>query len=73
MSAKMALCTCQKFCQAPPEGKAIPIWTWYNHAVQWNLEEQMIQEQHDTQKSWIRKAKHPQLQVQILVFLRTLI
>ena len=63
MSVKTALCTCQKFCQAPPEGKAIPIRTWYNHAAQRDLEEQMTQEQRDTQKSRIRKAKRPRLQV----------
>jgi hypothetical protein len=38
MSSKTKLCTCQKFCQAPPEGKAIPIRTWYRHAAQRELE-----------------------------------
>jgi hypothetical protein len=63
MLAKTALCTCQKFCQAPPEGKAIPIRTWYSHAAQRCLEEQMTQEQCDTQKSRIRRAKRPRVQV----------
>ncbi|KAF8237087.1 hypothetical protein L208DRAFT_1389908 [Tricholoma matsutake] len=58
----MALCTCQKFCQAPPEGKAIPVRTWYNHAAQRTLEDQMTQEQRDAQKSRTRKATRPQLQ-----------
>jgi hypothetical protein len=57
MSTKTALCTCQKFCQAPPGGKAIPIRTWYSHAAQHNLVEQMTREQVDTQKSRIRKGK----------------
>jgi hypothetical protein len=35
MSMKTALCTCQKFCQALPEGKAILVRTWYNHAAQY--------------------------------------
>lgn len=63
MSTKTALCTCQKFCQAPPGGKAIPIRTWYSHAAQRHLEEQMTQEQLDTQKSRIRKGKRRRLQV----------
>jgi hypothetical protein len=41
MSSKTKLCTCQNFCQAPPEGKAIPIRTWYRHAAQRALEEGM--------------------------------
>jgi ribosomal protein S26 len=41
MSSKTKLCTCQKFCQAPPEGKAIPLRTWYRHAGQRALEEGM--------------------------------
>ena len=28
------ICTCQKFCQAPPKGRAIPLRTWYYHAAQ---------------------------------------
>ena len=73
MATKTGLCTCQKFCQAPPEGKAVPIRTWYNHAAQRRLEEQMTQEQRDAQKSRIRKAKRPRLQVQnLLVFWRVL-
>ncbi|KAF8240389.1 hypothetical protein L208DRAFT_748178 [Tricholoma matsutake] len=63
MSMKTALCTCQKSCQAPPEGKAIPVRTWYNHAAQCTLEDQMTQEQRDAQKSRTRKAKQPQLHV----------
>ena len=38
---KTRLCTCQKFCQAPPEGKAVPLRTWYRHAAQCVLEEEM--------------------------------
>ena len=64
MSMKTGLCTCQKYCQAPPGGKVIPIWSWYRHAAQRDLEEQMTQEQRDAQKSRIRKAKRPRLQVQ---------
>jgi hypothetical protein len=30
-----------KFCQAPPEGKATPLRTWYRHAAQRVLEEGM--------------------------------
>ena len=41
MSSKTKLCTCQKFCQAPPEGKATPLRTWYRHAAQRALEEGM--------------------------------
>jgi hypothetical protein len=55
--AKTRLCTCQKFCQAPPEGRAIPIRTWNSHAAQRALEEDMTQEQRDAQKSRIRKPK----------------
>ena len=65
MSAKTALCTCQRFCRALPGGKAIPIRTWYNHATQRNLEEQMTQKQRDTQKSRIRKAKRSRLQFEV--------
>lgn len=61
MSTKTALCTCQRFCQAPPEGKAVPIRTWYNHAAQCAVEEQMTQEQCDTQKSRVRKAKRTRM------------
>lgn len=61
MSTKTALCTCQRFCQAPPEGKAVPIRTWYNHAAQRAAEEQMTQEQRDTQKSRVRKAKRTRM------------
>ena len=43
MSSKTKLCTCQKFCQAPPEGKATPLRTWYRHAAQRALEEEMDQ------------------------------
>jgi hypothetical protein len=67
-SAKMALYTCQKFCQAQPEGKAILIRTWYSHANQRNLEEQMTQVQRDTQKSRIRKGKQTQLQFEVPKF-----
>ena len=70
MPAKTALCTCQRFCQAPPEGKAIPIRTWYNHASQRNLEEQMTQQQCDNQKSRIRvrRAKRTRLQFEVQNF-----
>ncbi|KAF8240876.1 hypothetical protein L208DRAFT_1383854, partial [Tricholoma matsutake] len=71
MSTKTALCTCQKYCQALPEGKAIPIRTWYNHAAQRNLEEQMTREERDAQKSRIRKRKCPRLQVQNPVVFET--
>jgi hypothetical protein len=67
MPARTALCTCQKFCQAPPEGKAIPIRTWYSHAAQRDLEEHMTQEQRDTQMSRIRKAKRRRVRVRNFV------
>ena len=71
MSTKTALCTCQKYCQAPPEGKAIPICTWYSHAAQHNLEEHMTKEQRDAQKSQIRKGRHHWLQVRNCVVSKT--
>lgn len=61
MPANTKLCTCQKFCQAPPEGKAIPTRSWHRHAAQRILEEQMTQEQRDTQQSRIRKPKRPRV------------
>ena len=72
MLTKTALCTCQKYCQALPEGKAIPIRTWYNHMAQRNLEEQMTKEQRDAQKSRIRKGKHRRLQVRNCVVSETI-
>ena len=67
MPTKTALCTCQKYCQAPPEGKAIPIRTWYSHAAQRRLEEEMTQEECNTQTSRIRRAKRPRVQVSTFV------
>lgn len=59
MPSNTKICTCQKFCQAPPEGKAIPIRSWHRHAAQRILEEQMTQEERDSQQSRIKKAKRP--------------
>jgi hypothetical protein len=51
---KTRICTCQKFCQAPPEGKVIPLRTWYNHAAQCALEEGM-----DLSVREAQKRRHP--------------
>jgi len=61
---KTRLCTCQRFCQAPPEGRVILIQTWYDHGAQRDLEKKMTQDERDAQKYRIRKTKRPQLQVQ---------
>lgn len=55
--AKTRLCHCQKFCQAPPEGRAISIRTWYNHAAQRAMEADMSPEQRDAQVSQVRKPQ----------------
>src|ERR1700722_4595953 len=55
MTLKARLCTCQKFCQAPPEGKAIPERTWYNHAAQCTLEAEMTLEECEAQQFQRRK------------------
>ena len=64
MPKRTALCDCQRFCQAPPEGKVIPIRTWYDHAAQRDLEKKMTQDERDAQKYRIRKTKRPRFQVQ---------
>jgi len=50
MSSKTKLCTCQKFCQAPPEGRAIPLRTWYHHATQRAEEAGMHLNEHEAQQ-----------------------
>jgi hypothetical protein len=67
MPANTALCTCQKYCQAPLKEKAIPIRSWYRHAAQWHLEEEMTEEECDAQTSRTRRAKHPQVQVSTFI------
>ena len=60
MAPKTRLCTCQRFCQAAPGGKAIPERTWFSHAAQRALEEEMTLEQRETQQ--YRRRKRPRNQ-----------
>lgn len=57
MGSGTRICTCQKYCQAPPEGRAIPTRTWYDHAAQHELEAGMGLEERATQQSQVRKRQ----------------
>lgn len=50
MSSKTRLCTCRKFCQAPPGGKLIALRTWYSHAAQHLLEEGITLSEREAQE-----------------------
>jgi hypothetical protein len=70
MPTETRFCTCQKFCQAPPEGKEVSRRTWYNHAPQRRLEEDMTEIQRDSQR---RITKRRRVQVRNIVSLSLLI
>ena len=65
---KIVLCTCQRYCQAPPEGKAVPLQTWQRHAPQRAMEEKMTAEEANVMEGRIQTArKQPQKHFQVLV------
>ncbi|KAK7026732.1 hypothetical protein VNI00_015505 [Paramarasmius palmivorus] len=47
-------CTCQKYCQAPPEGKAVSASTYYDHRKQPELEANMALEDLERLQSRVR-------------------
>jgi len=58
---KTKLCSCQRYCHAPPQGKPIPQRTWYKHAAQRALEAEMtIQERESQQVQRKRRRRRPQ-------------
>jgi hypothetical protein len=54
MGTRSKLCTFQRFCQASSEGKAILLQTWYCHAAQRALKEEMDLGVHEAQQ-----RRHP--------------
>lgn len=63
MPTKFSLCTCQRYCQAPPGGKLVALRTWQQHAAQRELEEGMSLEEVDLQVGRTYARKRTRVQV----------